>query len=215
MGEAFGARWRLGIELHGALAIAALLIIFEDVQGFAPLDGARQIRKDGATWTFDKSLRTWRGLPEVASVFPGAVCINVDRDPRDMATSIFLSYFNPTSYEWTQSFSAIRQMAEWQRKIVPVAFDVLGLSNERIVYEDLVEDTALYAGRCLARMGLEMDDRVLHPEENKKGAFTLSFAQVRQPINRKSIGRWKNYEWAFDAAWEKLSSEHHARRRSH
>jgi len=176
------------------------------------LDGARQIRKEGATWTFDKSLRTWRGLPEVASVFPGAVCINVDRDPRDMATSIFLSYFNPTSYEWTQSFSAIRQMAEWQRKIVPVAFEVLGLSNERIVYEDLVEDPALYAGRCLERMGLPMDERVLSPEQNTKGAFTLSHAQVRQPINRKSIGRWKNYEWAFDSSWDAVVAAHEARR---
>jgi len=176
------------------------------------LDGAHQIRKEGATWTFDKSLRTWRALPEVATVFPGAVCINVERDPRDMATSIFLSYFNPVSYEWTQSFPAIRQMAEWQRKIVPVAFDVLGLANERIVYEDLVEDTALYAERCLKLMGLEMDDRVLHPEENKKGAFTLSHAQVRQPINRKSIGRWKNYEWAFDSSWDAVVAAHEARR---
>jgi hypothetical protein len=103
-------------------------------------------------------------------------------------------------------------MAEWQRKIVPVAFDVLGLSNERIVYEDLVEDPALYAERCLKRMGLPMDERVLSPEQNTKGAFTLSHAQVRQPINRKSIGRWKNYEWAFDSSWDAVVAAHEARR---
>ena len=51
-------------------------------------------------------------MTEIACVLPGSVCINVERDPRDMATSIFLSYFNPTSYEWTAHFSAIRQIAE-------------------------------------------------------------------------------------------------------
>ena len=184
---------------------------FADLQrGY--LAGARHIRKPGATWTFDKTLRGWRALAEIACVFPGAVCINVERDPRDMATSIYLSYFNPSSYEWTGNFAAIRQIAEFQRAMVPLGFDALGLANERIVYEDLVEDPAKYAQRCLARMGLEMDDRVLRPEENTKTAATLSHAQVRQPINRKSIGRWKNYEWAFDASWDRIVAEHDARR---
>jgi hypothetical protein len=176
------------------------------------LGGAHQIRKEGATWTFDKTLRGWRALPEIAAVFPGAVCINVERDPRDMATSIFLSYFNPTSYEWTRDFHAICTIAEWQRRVVPRAFEVLGLKHTRFVYEDLVEDPAMNAELCLKLMGLPMDERVLSPEENKKGAWTLSHAQVRQPINRKSIGRWKNYEWAFDSRWDDVVAAHEARR---
>ena len=176
------------------------------------LEGAAQIKKSGASWTFDKTLRGWRAIPEIAAVFPGAVCINVERDPRDMATSIFLSYFNPVSYEWTRDFAAIRKMAEMQRRIVPRALDVLEVASERIVYEDLVEEPSRFAEQCLSRMGLPMDDAVLSPEENKKAAFTLSHAQVRQPINRKSIGRWKNYEWAFDGSWDAVVAAHDARR---
>lgn len=176
------------------------------------LEGAHQIRKEGAAWTFDKSLRGWRALPEIATVFPGAVCINVDRDPRDMATSIFLSYFNPSSYEWTRSFDAIRQIVSMERRIVPRAFEVLELPSVSIVYEDLIEDPAHYAEQCLRVMGLPMDERVLSPEQNTKAAFTLSHHQVRQPINRKSIGRWKNYEWAFDSRWDDIVAAHEARR---
>jgi len=176
------------------------------------LEGARLIQKAGATWTFDKTLRGWRALPEIAAVFPGAVIVNVDRDPRDVATSIFLSYFNPKTYEWTSSFHAICTIIEWQRRIVPRALDRLELPSQRIVYEDLVEDPALYAGRCLETMGLPMDERVLNPEDNTKAAWTLSQAQVRQPINRKSIGRWKNYEWAFDSRWDAVVAAHNARR---
>ncbi len=176
------------------------------------LDGAKQIRKAGASWTFDKTLLSWRALPELAAVLPGTVCINIDRDPRDMATSQFLSSFNPLSYSWTQSFDLIRQIVEMERIVVPLALDTLGLSYESFIYEDLIEDPGLFAGRCLTRMGLEMDDRVLTPEQNTRGAFTLSHAQVRKPINRGSIGRWKNYEWAFDSKWEMVVEAHHARR---
>jgi len=177
------------------------------------LAGAAQLRKPGASWTFDKSLRAWRMLPEIATLFPGAVCINVDRDPRDVATSIFLSYFNPQTYEWTSSFPAIREVIACQRRVTRRAFEVLELSHEAIVYEDLVEDPAGHAERCLARMGLAMDERVLSPEQNTKLANTLSHAQVRQPINRKSIARWKNYEWAFDSSWDEIVATHDARRK--
>jgi tetratricopeptide (TPR) repeat protein len=175
------------------------------------LEGARQIRKEGARWTFDKTLRTWRCLPQLAAAMPGAVCINVERDPRDMATSIFLSFFNPVAYAWTQGFESIRRVIEVERELVPVALANLGLSHESIVYENLVEDPRGHAERCLSRMGLEMDERVLAPEGNTRGAFTLSHAQVRQPINRSSIGRWRNYEWAFDASWEPLVAAHERR----
>jgi hypothetical protein len=99
-----------------------------------------------------------------------------------------------------------------QRKIVPQAFEVLELAHESIIYEDLVEQPALFAERCLARMGLEMDEAVLSPEKNTKAAFTLSAQQVRQPINKRSVGRWRNYEWAFDSSWDKLVEAHEARR---
>jgi len=174
--------------------------------------GIDRIRRPGATHTVDKSLRCWRALPEIATVFPGAVAISIDRDPRDVATSLFLHYFNPSTYEWTSGFDTIRQVIETQRKIVEVALEILEIPSERIVYEDLVEDPAAESARVLQRMGLGMDDAVLSPENNPKGAATLSYEQVRKPINRGSIGRWKNYAWAFDSSWDRIVDEHNSRR---
>jgi hypothetical protein len=42
---------------------------------------------------------------------------------------------------------------------------------------------------------------VLAPEANARSVLTLSHEQVRRPINASSIGRWRNYEWAFDRSW--------------
>ena len=92
--------------------------------------------------------------------------------------------------------------------------EVLGIEHEAIVYEDLVDDPAREAQRCLSRLGLPMDERVLAPEQNTRAAVTLSAMQVRKPINRSSIGRWRNYEFAFDGAWDALAAAHDARRKS-
>jgi len=178
------------------------------------LDGARRVSTPGARWTLDKTLRSWRALPEIAAVLPGAACISVQRDPRDTAVSLFLSYFDTGQIGWNLSFQAIRQVIAAQQRIVPRAFEVLGIAHASIVYEDLVDRPADEAARCLAALGLGMDERVLSPEQNTRTAVTLSSMQVQKPINRSSIGHWRNYAFAFDGAWDRAVTEHESRRRN-
>jgi hypothetical protein len=102
-------------------------------------------------------------------------------------------------------------VAEAERALLPRALETLALPHESIVYEKLVADPAGHAARCLARMGLAMDERVLAPESNARAVFTLSHEQVRRPINATSIGRWKNYAFAFDGSWDALGAAHEAR----
>ena len=178
----------------------------------AYLEGARDRARPDAAWTFDKSLHTWRWLPAVAAALPGATCLWMARDPRDTAVSLFLSNFHPASFGWTRSLADIRAVMELERALVPQAFGILGIPHEALVYEDLVADPAAEAERCLRRMGLPMDTAILSPESNARTVLTLSHEQVRRPINRGSIGRWKNYEFAFDGSWSPLSAAHDARR---
>jgi hypothetical protein len=174
------------------------------------LEGAGRIRRPDARWIFDKVLRAWRAIPEIAAVLPGAAAISVDRDPRDTATSIFLSFFNPGVIPWSGDFASMRRMIELKRRIAPLALELFRMPNVHVAYEDLVEDPAHHAGRCLRLMGLAMDERVTRPEESARRAVTLSSEQVRRPINRSSIGRWRNYAWAFDASWDAVVAEHDA-----
>jgi hypothetical protein len=82
-----------------------------------------------------------------------------------------------------------------------LALRTLGIPHEDIRYEDLVEDPRGHMERVLARLGLPMDERVLAPQENARTVLTLSHEQVRKSINRGSIGRWRNYEFAFGPEW--------------
>jgi tetratricopeptide (TPR) repeat protein len=177
----------------------------------AYLDGAHACRRSGARWTFDKSLHTWHWLPAVTAVLPGAACIRMERDPRDTAISLFLSNFHPQSFGWTATLDGIRRVIEAERRLAPMAMRALGIPHEDIVYERLVDDPAGHAERCMRLLGLEMAPGVLAPEQNARTVLTLSHEQVRNPINRRSIGRWRNYEWAFDGSWDTLSASHAAR----
>lgn len=178
------------------------------------LRDARRRRRAGAAWSLDKTLFAWRTLPIVAAVLPGARCLSILRDPRDLAVSVLLSYFDPRGDGWTSSLESIRRVIEAHDALLPQALDTLGLAHEAIVYEDLVEDPARHAERCLKLLGLDLDEAVLRPETNPRTAYTLSHAQIRAPIHRGSIGRWRNYEWAFGPAWDPLVARHEARRAS-
>jgi hypothetical protein len=84
------------------------------------------------------------------------------------------------------------------------AFETLGLRGVSIRYEDLVDHPEREIRRALDAMGLSFDAAVLAPEENRRTVLTLSFEQVRRKINRSSIGRWRNYAFAFGPEWDAL-----------
>jgi hypothetical protein len=150
----------------------------------------------------------------VAAVLPGAVCLHLTRDPRDAAISLFLSHFHAGSAAgWTASLEGIRRLIEAEREVVPEMLAAVGLPHEHVAFEDLVANPAAEAWRCLDRMGLPMEDAVVHPERNRRPALTLSHAQVRQPINSRGVGRWRNYAWAFDERWHELAERYEATRR--
>jgi hypothetical protein len=88
------------------------------------------------------------------------------------------------------------------------ALEVLSIPHERLVYERFIDDPRGNMERVLARLGLPLEEAVLQPEANRRAVFTLSHEQVRRPIHRGSVGRWKNYAFAFDASWDALAAAH-------
>lgn len=169
--------------------------------------GARSRCRTRATWSFDKTLLAWRWLPAIAAVLPGARLIRIVRDPRDAAISMFLSNFHPRTWGATASLESLRRLVELERTIVPEALDTLGLASVSISYETLVAEPRREIARCLDLLGLPFDEAVLSPERNERTVLTLSHEQVRRPINASSIGRWRNYEFAFDERWSAFAGE--------
>jgi tetratricopeptide (TPR) repeat protein len=155
-------------------------------------------------WTLDKSL--FPGLTPIVfgPVFPGCKVIRVERDARDNAVSLFLNNLN-TNVGWTASLESIQKMIRAHRVHTPVILDALGIETITVRLEALVESPETHARAMLKHLGLEWQEVCLHPDRNQRIVHTLSHEQVRRPINREGMGRWKKHSERFDTSWDELS----------
>lgn len=129
----------------------------------------------------------------IRHVLPGARIIHVQRDAMDSCFSCYTKLFageQRFSYDLTELGHFYRvyekMMAHW-RAVLPAD------RYMEIRYEDVVDDLEGGARRMLNFMGLDWDPACLRYTENPRQVRTASFAQVRQPLYRSSIGRWKPY----------------------
>ncbi len=141
----------------------------------------------------DKMPQNFLHLGLICQLFPQARIIHCKRDPRDTGLSIYFQNFLDThTYAFDLANIAAyyaqyeRLMAHW--KTLPY-MEIFELS-----YEELVEDQERLSRAMIEFAGLEWDDACLRFYESKRAVGTASFQQVRNPIYKKSAGRWKRYE---------------------
>jgi tetratricopeptide (TPR) repeat protein len=124
---------------------------------------------------------------------PDATIIHAVRDPIDTCVSCFSILFKKQdqTYDLAELGRYYRHyqalMAHWRRVLPPERFIELR-------YEDLVTDVEGAARRIVAHCGLTWDARCLDFHRTERAVRTASATQVRQPIYKSSIGRWREYE---------------------
>jgi tetratricopeptide (TPR) repeat protein len=124
---------------------------------------------------------------------PNARIIHVHRDPLDTCFSCFSKLFaggQRYSYdlgELGRFYRAYESLMEHWRKVLPT-----GVMLE-VQYEQLITDFEGEARRMIAHCGLEWNDTCFSFHATRRPVRTSSAVQVRQPIYRSSIGRWRPY----------------------
>jgi hypothetical protein len=73
-----------------------------------------------------------------------------------------------------------------------------------MAYENLVADLEGQARRLIEYCGLAWDDRCIGFHKNSRPVKTASAVQVRQPLYRSSIQRWRRYEAGLAPLLRKL-----------
>jgi hypothetical protein len=71
-------------------------------------------------------------------------------------------------------------------------------------YEEMVEDLESVARRAIAFLGLDWDAACLEYHRNQRPVRTASLSQVRQPIYRRSVARWRHYQNAMQPLFSRL-----------
>ncbi len=156
------------------------------------LAGLRRLATDARRIT-DKLPINFIHIGLIRLVLPGATILHCRRDPLDTCLSIYKNYFTdsqPFAYDLEELGRYHRLyetlMDHWHRLLPGFVHD--------IHYEELVADPEARTRRLLALCGLPWDETCLRFHQTDRVVKTASFAQVRKPIHRDSIQRWKRYE---------------------
>jgi tetratricopeptide (TPR) repeat protein len=141
----------------------------------------------------DKYLFNFLYLGFIHLALPNARFIHIRRDPVETCLSIYSKLFGdiPFAYDLGELGRYYRAyedlMAHW-RSILPA-----GIMLE-IEYEDLVNDFERNVRRMLAHCGLEWDERCMAFHQTRRQVLTMSARQVREPLFRSSLQRWRPAE---------------------
>jgi tetratricopeptide (TPR) repeat protein len=150
-------------------------------------------RAPGAARIVDKMPANFLYAGLIHLALPDAVIIHAIRDPVDTCVSCFSVHFTKGqlhTYDLAELGRYYRQyqelMAHWHSVLPPGrVMDVR--------YEVLVDDLEGVARRIIARCDLPWDPRCLEFHRNERPVRTASAMQVRKPIYRSSVGRWRRY----------------------
>ena len=140
----------------------------------------------------DKALTNYERLGTIHLALPQARIIHCRRHPVDTCLSIYFSNIRGR-HAWDRSDLVFwyrqyeRMMEHWRRVLPPERFT-------EVQYETLVADREAESRRLISFLGLEWDDACLAPERNARAVKTASIWQVRQPVYKTSVERWRRYE---------------------
>jgi Flp pilus assembly protein TadD len=170
---------------------------------------AGRMRLDPGQRLVDKNPLNILRLAVIKRLFPNAKIILAIRHPCDVILSCFMQHFRAPDFallckDIPTLAAAYRKTFDfWYAQQAMLQADVLELR-----YEDLVNDFQLNVRRVLDFLGLPWDEAVLSPAtraQDKRFISTPSYSQVIQPINDRSVGRWRNYTAHFSASLPTLT----------
>lgn len=130
-------------------------------------------------------------LPLLRLAFPRARFIAVSRDPRDVIVSAM-------QHDMTHGFHCTYRLEDAAHHLAAVsdlteAYRAGGIAPYAFRYESFIAGQSGETARLMSHIGLEMEAGQLAFHQSRRHAPTPSYAQVREPLHARAIGRWANY----------------------
>tara|TARA_Y100000768_G_scaffold329486_1_gene267829 strand:+ start:1532 stop:3247 length:1716 start_codon:yes stop_codon:yes gene_type:complete len=152
-----------------------------------------KLKDNGSNYVTDKLPHNFIFIGLIKIIFPDAKIIYCKRDPIDNCFSLFTHKFIEMSHQYSYNQSMLAKyyllhedlMNFWLNKFK----DIFVLDNE-----ELVNNQEYVSKELINYCNLDWEEACLNFQDNKRQVRTASIEQVRQPINKKSIGAWKKYE---------------------
>jgi tetratricopeptide (TPR) repeat protein len=147
----------------------------------------------GKPFVTDKMPANYLFLGLLRTLFPHLRILHMRRDPRDTCLSCYTTNFR-FGHEFASNLTDLGTHYRCYETVVGFWREALPPSLFLDVdYETLVAEPEPTLRRVLAFLGLPWDPAVLAFHEVVRPVRTASVYQVRQPLNRRSVGRWRRF----------------------
>jgi tetratricopeptide (TPR) repeat protein len=163
----------------------------------------------GKAYVVDKNPSNFVLIGMIRLMFPHARVVHCQRDAADTCLSIYKQYF--TEYrgyafdlvEMGRYYCLYQElMQHWDRVLPGFVFNLR--------YEDMVSNQELMTRQLLEFCGLPWEEACLDFHASGRQVKTASAEQVRQPLYRSSIQKWRHYERHLGPLLQELEKCRHA-----
>ncbi|MBI3462463.1 MAG: sulfotransferase [Planctomycetes bacterium] len=141
----------------------------------------------------DKWPLNYLHLGLMALLFPRARIVHCRRDPLDTCLSCYFQRFRG-DHEYSYDLAHLGSYYRTYERLISHWREVLPMPVLELHYEALIDDPQATSERLLAFCGLSWQERCLRFHESPRPVSTASNWQVRHPLYRSAVQRWRNYE---------------------
>ncbi|QDV18812.1 Sulfotransferase domain protein [Gimesia panareensis] len=142
----------------------------------------------------------------ISIMFPQAKVIHCRRDPLDTCLSCYFQRFRQ-GHDYSHDLKHLglyyreyeRLMAHWQQVLPRLPYE--------LAYADLVQNQEAISRELIEYIGVSWDDQCLDFHANQRPVTTASNWQVRRPMNRAGLERWRNYDQHLEGLRQALAGE--------
>ena len=185
-----------GDDIYGKLgnypkSMKSLSLEQRESFGKSFIEDTRMHRKDAPMFT-DKMPNNFRHIGLIHLIMPNAKIIDARRYPLDCCFSMFKQLF-AQGQEFTYGLEEAASYYNSYIKLMNHWDNVLPNKVLRVNNEDVINDLDGQVRRILDYIEVPFEDSCISFHETDRSVRTASSEQVRQPINKKGMGRWKPY----------------------
>jgi tetratricopeptide (TPR) repeat protein len=195
---------RLGKTTGKNELLEASLAIDADELGAAYMDSVANYGGEGR-YFIDKTPANFLYIGLIARALPAAPIVHLRRHPVDSCLAMYRTLFRmgyPFSYDLgdlAEYYIAYHRLMEHWRALLP------GRILD-VAYEELVDRQVEQSRRVSDYCGLDWESACLRFDSNAAPVATASAAQVRRPIYRDAVARWRKYEKHLAPLLQRLQS---------
>ncbi len=158
------------------------------------LNSLANINKQGERYICDKMPHNFLLINLIRFILPEAKIIYCKRQPADNCFSLLTQRFVEGRHLYCYDQKTLAKYYLFHENLMNVWLEKFKKDIFILDNEDLVNNQKNITIELLKFCGLDWEDSCMEFYKTKRQVRTASLEQVRQPMNKKSIGAWESYK---------------------